>query len=115
MKKGLIAGLLLALGCVSMASAEDEMTSLSYISYLERYATVQPASQEESLEAVVNMPLVGGDRVDTAREARMEIILADGAWRNVMAARLQHGRVEARALGGYSEKAMRAAMACDPR
>ncbi|MCW8985922.1 MAG: FecR family protein, partial [Thermoanaerobaculales bacterium] len=56
---------------------EDEMTSLSYISYLERYATVQPASQEESLEAVINMPLVGGDRVDTAREARMEIVLAD--------------------------------------
>ncbi len=78
MKKVLIAGLLLALGGVSMASAEDEMTSLSYISYLERYATVQPANQEESLEAVINMPLVGGDRVDTAREARMEIILADG-------------------------------------
>jgi hypothetical protein len=81
MKKVLIAGLLLALSYVSMASAEDEMTSLSYISYLERFATVQPASGEESLEAVVNMPLVGGDRVDTAREARMEIILADA---NVM-------------------------------
>ena len=77
MKKVLIAGLAIVLSGVSMASAEDEMTSLSYISYLERYATVQPVSQEESLEAVINMPLVGGDRVDTAREARMEIILAD--------------------------------------
>jgi hypothetical protein len=77
MKKVLITGLVLALGSVSMASGEDEMTSLSYISYLERYATVQPVSQEESLEAVINMPLVGGDRVDTAREARMEIVLAD--------------------------------------
>jgi len=77
MKKVLIAGLLLALSYVSMASAEDEMTSLSYISYLERFATVQPASGDESLEAVINMPLVGGDRVDTAREARMEIVLAD--------------------------------------
>ena len=77
MKKVLIIGLALVLSSVSMASGEDEMTSLSYISYLERYATVQPVSQEESLEAVINMPLVGGDRVDTAREARMEIILAD--------------------------------------
>jgi hypothetical protein len=81
MKKVLIAGLLLAFSYVSMASAEDEMTSLSYISYLERFATVRPASGDESLEAVINMPLVGGDRVDTAREARMEIILADA---NVM-------------------------------
>ena len=82
MKKVLIAGLLLAHSYVSMASAEDEMTSLSYISYLERFATVQPVSGDESLEAVINMPLVGGDRVDTAREARMEIVLADAnvAW-----------------------------------
>jgi hypothetical protein len=78
MKKILTTGLLIALSTVSMASGEDEMTSLSYISYLERYATVQPASQEESLEAVINMPLVAGDRVDTAREARMEVVLADG-------------------------------------
>ena len=77
MKKVLIIGLAIVLSGISMASGEDEMTSLSYISYLERYATVQPVSQEESLEAVINMPLVGGDRVDTAREARMEIILAD--------------------------------------
>ena len=54
-----------------MASEGDEMTSLSYISYLERYATVMPANQEETIEAVINMPLVAGDRVDTAREARM--------------------------------------------
>jgi len=77
MKKVLITGLVLALSSASMASGEDEMTSLSYISYLERYATVQPVSQEESLEAVINMPLVGGDRVDSAREARLEIVLAD--------------------------------------
>jgi len=78
MKRVLIAGMLLALANVAMPSTEDEMTSLSYISYLERYATVLPASQEENLEAVINMPLVAGDRVDTAREARMEIVLADG-------------------------------------
>ena len=72
---------LLATGCVApmMASAEDDLTSLSYISYLERYATVQPASQDDHLEALINMPLVGGDRLDTAREARVEIQLADGA------------------------------------
>ena len=63
---------------VSVASAEDELTSLSYISYLERYATVEPASQDESIEAVINLPLVSGDRIDTAREARVEIVLADG-------------------------------------
>ncbi len=78
MRKVLIAGLFLALTNVAMASTEDELTSLSYISYLERYATIQPANQDESLEAVINMPLVAGDRVDTAREARMEVVLADG-------------------------------------
>jgi hypothetical protein len=78
MKKVLIAGLFLALTNVAMASTEDELTSLSYISYLERYATILPANQDESLEAVINMPLVAGDRVDTAREARMEVVLADG-------------------------------------
>ncbi len=78
MKKVLIAGFLLVLSNAAVASSEDELTSLSYISYLERYATVQPSSQEESLEAVINMPLVAGDRVDTAREARMEVVLADG-------------------------------------
>ncbi|MEN8162958.1 MAG: DUF6600 domain-containing protein, partial [Acidobacteriota bacterium] len=63
---------------MGMASVEDDPTSLSYIAYLERYATVFPAGGDESLEAVINMPLVGGDRLDTAREARMEAILADG-------------------------------------
>lgn len=63
---------------MAMASVEDDPTSLSYIAYLERYATVFPAGGEETLEAVINMPLVGGDRLDTAREARMEAILADG-------------------------------------
>jgi len=63
---------------MGMASVEDDPTSLSYIAYLERYATVFPAGGDETLEAVINMPLVGGDRLDTAREARMEAILADG-------------------------------------
>lgn len=57
----------------------DEMTSLSYISYLERYATLKPATQGETLDAVVNMPVLPGDRVETARGARMEIQLADGS------------------------------------
>ena len=61
------------------ASAEDDLTSLSYISYVERYATVQTAMQEETLEAVMNMPLVPGDRLDTARQARLELRLADGS------------------------------------
>lgn len=63
---------------MGVASVEDDPTSLSYIAYLERYATVFPAGGEETLEAVINMPLVGGDRLDTAREARLEVILADG-------------------------------------
>jgi hypothetical protein len=62
-----------------VASEEDDLTSLSYITYLERYATVQPATQEDGLEAVINMPLVSGDRIDTAREARVEVQLADGS------------------------------------
>ena len=78
MRKVLIAGLFLALSSAVMASDEDDATSLSYISYLERYATILPANQDESLEAAINMPLVAGDRVDTAREARMEVVLADG-------------------------------------
>ena len=63
---------------VGVASVEDDPTSLSYIAYLERYATVFPAGGDETLEAVINMPLVAGDRLDTAREGRMEAILADG-------------------------------------
>jgi hypothetical protein len=78
MKKLTITLLLVASGGWLLASEEDDLTSLSYISYLERYATVQPATQQEGIEAVINMPLVPGDRVDTAREARMEVFLADG-------------------------------------
>jgi len=78
MRKLLLAALLAAVAGPAMASEGDELTSLSYISYLERYATVQPATQQESIEAVINMPLAPGDRIDTAREARMEVMLADG-------------------------------------
>ena len=79
MKRNLITvGLILMTPLMGMASVEDDPTSLSYISYLERYATVFPVGGKETLEAVINMPLVAGDRLDTAREARMETILADG-------------------------------------
>ena len=64
---------------VGLAFAGDEMTSLSYISYLERYATVQPAAGQQAVDAVVNMPVITGDRIDTARGARLEIQLADGS------------------------------------
>jgi hypothetical protein len=78
MKKVLFTASILVVASMSLASEGDDLTSLSYISYLERYATVLPANQEDSIEAVLNMPLVAGDRVDTAREARMELVLADG-------------------------------------
>lgn len=78
MKTFLTAAILVAMVGSAMASEGDDPTSLSYISYLERYATVQPATQTDSVEAVINMPVVPGDRIDTAREARMELILADG-------------------------------------
>lgn len=58
---------------------DDSLTSLSYISYLERYATIFPASQKDSLDAVVNMPILPGDRIETARGSRAEIQLADGS------------------------------------
>ena len=75
----LLAALITVLGGGIAASQEDAMTSLSYISYLERYATLQPAQQEGTQEAVINMPIVAGDRLDTAREARAEVVLADGS------------------------------------
>jgi len=78
MKTLATAALILVVAAPLLASEEDDLTSLSYISYLERYATIQPVSNDESIEATINMPLVVGDRVDTAREARMEVILADG-------------------------------------
>ena len=62
MKKVLIVGMILAVSGVVVASDEDDLTSLSYISYLERYATVLPANSEETIEAVINMPLVAGDQ-----------------------------------------------------
>ncbi len=60
------------------AHAEDDATSLSYISYLERYATVRPADGSATLDAVINMPVLAGDRMETARGARVEVQLADG-------------------------------------
>ncbi len=74
------AGFIFATPILVSASNEDDATSLSYISYLERYATVQPAAEEGTIEAAINMPLVAGDRIDTAREARMELVLADGSY-----------------------------------
>ncbi|NWG00413.1 MAG: hypothetical protein HXY19_05675 [Thermoanaerobaculaceae bacterium] len=68
----------LAIGLAGVAFATDEVTSLSYISYLERYASVRPAQQEEIVEAIVNMPIVPGDRLETSRGARLELQLADG-------------------------------------
>lgn len=61
------------------STPDDSLTSLSYISYLERYATIFPASQKESLDAVVNMPILPGDRLETARGSRAEVQLADGS------------------------------------
>lgn len=66
------------IGTAGVAFGDDDLTSLSYISYLERYATVYPASNDETLDAQVNMPVLAGDRLDTARGARVEIQLADG-------------------------------------
>lgn len=66
------------MGTANVAFGDDDLTSLSYISYLERYATVYPASNTETLDAQVNMPVLAGDRLDTARGARVEIQLADG-------------------------------------
>ncbi len=77
MRHTLIAAAILTIALPGMASDEDAMTSLSYIAYLERYATLQPAGQQDSLEAVHNMPVVPGDRIDTARMARVEIRLPD--------------------------------------
>mgnify|MGYP000044184499 CR=1 FL=1 len=68
-----------AAAMAAVALAADDVTSLSYISYLERYSTVRPAQQGETLEAVVNMPIVSGDRLETSRGARVEIQLADGS------------------------------------
>ncbi|HNX51431.1 MAG TPA: FecR domain-containing protein [Thermoanaerobaculaceae bacterium] len=66
------------IGAGTVAYADDDLTSLSYISYLERYATIYPAAGEETLDAQVNMPVLVGDRLDTARGARIEVQLADG-------------------------------------
>ncbi|MDD5562203.1 MAG: FecR family protein [Thermoanaerobaculaceae bacterium] len=71
----IFAGLLVA----AVAYAGDDMTSLSYISYLERYATLQPGHGGESLDVVVNMPVLAGDRLDSSRGARVEVQLADGS------------------------------------
>jgi hypothetical protein len=69
---------LAAMVAASVAFAGDDVTSLSYISYLERYATLQPAQDRQTLDAVVNMPVLTGDRLDTSRGARVEVQLADG-------------------------------------
>lgn len=70
--------ILAATAASGVALAGDDLTSLSYISYLERYATVRPGQGGETLDAVVNMPVLAGDRLDTARGSRVEVQLADG-------------------------------------
>jgi Family of unknown function (DUF6600)/FecR protein len=70
---------LVLLAASSVAYAGDEVTSLSYISYLERYATLQPQQTGETLDVVVNMPVLAGDRLTTSRGARVEVQLADGS------------------------------------
>ena len=79
MKRALTFAVILLIGGTVAASQEDDLTSLSYISYMERYATIQPANETDQREAVINMPLLPGDRIDTARQARMEVQLADGS------------------------------------
>jgi len=74
-----LALVLVGLGAASVAFAGDDVTSLSYISYLERYATLQPQQTGETLDAVVNMPVLSGDRLTTSRGARVEVQLADGS------------------------------------
>jgi len=66
------------LASAGVAAAGDNATSMSYISYLERYATLRPAHEAESLEAQINMPVLSGDRLETSRGARVEVVLADG-------------------------------------
>lgn len=78
MRKAMILTMLLAAAPVLAVTSEgDDATSLSYISYMERFATVQPATDDETLDAIINMPIVPGDRIDTARDAHVEIQLAD--------------------------------------
>lgn len=72
-------GVLTLLVSLPLAFGEDDLTSLSYISYLERYATVRPGQGGETIDAVVNMPVLVGDRVDTGRGARVEVQLSDGS------------------------------------
>jgi hypothetical protein len=81
MKRSLpaIAAALALFSAASVAFAGDDVTSLSYISYLERYATLQPAQTGETLDVVVNMPVLTGDRLSTSRGARVEVQLADGS------------------------------------
>ena len=68
----------LGLAAAVLALAGDDTTSLSYISYLERYATLRAAHAQETLDAAVNMPVLAGDQLQTARGARVEVALADG-------------------------------------
>ena len=81
MKRSLpvITAALALLAAASVAFAGDDVTSLSYISYLERYATLQPSQTGETLDVVVNMPVLAGDRLTTSRGARVEVQLADGS------------------------------------
>ncbi|MGE5236946.1 MAG: DUF6600 domain-containing protein [Acidobacteriota bacterium] len=74
-----LAAIAALVGSAALASAADDLTSLSYISYLERYATLRPGQGGDTLEAVVNMPVLVGDRLDTARGARVEVQLSDGS------------------------------------
>ena len=74
-----ISAVLAILAASGAAYADDDVTSLSYISYLERYATLHPGRGGDTLDAVVNMPVLAGDQLETARGARVEVQLAEGS------------------------------------
>jgi hypothetical protein len=76
---------------------------VSYIQYLENGVTILPADGSNALQAGLNIPLYPGDRLETDRQARIEVVLAEGAvfWAD------QRTRVEFRALAktdGFSDR-----------
>ena len=70
--------LLILLGIFQCRADLDEGKYYVRIRYIEESLTIQRATQVEAEEAIVNMPLMAGDRVWTGEDGRAELIFEDG-------------------------------------
>lgn len=77
LRMGLITSFSATLFILAAASARPDTTSLSYVSRTENFVQITSRQAQEVLDANATMPILVGDRLDTAALGRAELMLAD--------------------------------------